>query len=450
VKEREYDVLWRDRESRYPDAQPLPSSRPVHIKVDPGYAATYAGQVAAITAASLLGRMTKSVAVQVPSVSVVAPLPWSGLPLDEVVMQTLHAAHPYGCYEERPAVVEDLCLSIGPTGDGLVIHGSGWAAYCGSEPSPLVQSEEVNPFGAAFAVIAAASQLQLNPQFADFTSAVVDTYLWRPGLPAPGVPEMSADLKFGELWCVGAGSVGSCSLFFLSLATSAFQAVLVDRDTVGVENVTRSALYSWRDALAQVPKVEAAGRWLHRVGIEDIELHIAWLDEISGRWLGRQPGTPDVLISAANERNVRAEIESGYPPLQVYATTGRNWQATLLRHIPVQEPCSLCVPGGRMTSAPLLCATGAPTLAGDSAGEDDVALPFLSYGAGLMTAAEIAKLALNRGAATSNRVLFEPRTPNLVQSVRLTRKHGCMCEGRDDSTHAKVIRGSRFAALSDR
>ena len=137
MKEHEYDVLWRDRESRYPDAQPLPSSRPVHIKVDPVYAATYAGQVAAITAASLLGRMTKSVAVQIPSVSVVAFLPWSGMPLDEVVMQTLHAAHPYGCYEERPAVVEDLCLSIGPTGDGLVIHGTGWAAYCGAEPSPV-------------------------------------------------------------------------------------------------------------------------------------------------------------------------------------------------------------------------------------------------------------------------------------------------------------------------
>ena len=88
-------------------------------------------------------------------------------------------------------------------------------------------------------MIAAASQLQLNPQAADFVSAVVDTYLWRPGLPALEVPEMSADLELGELWCVGAGSVGSCSLFFLSLATRAFQAVLVDRDTVGVENVTR-------------------------------------------------------------------------------------------------------------------------------------------------------------------------------------------------------------------
>ena len=450
MKEPEYDVLWLDRASRYPDAQPLPSGQAVHIRVDPEYGATYAGQVAAITAASLLGRMTKSVAVQVPSVPVVGMLPWSGTTLDDVVMRTLNTAHPQGRYEERPAMVEDLCLSIGSSGNGLVIHGSGWAAYCGSEPSPLEQSDEANPFGAAFAVISAASRLQMNPQAKDFEPKVVDTYLWRAGLPSPGTPETSADFEIGELWCVGAGSVGSCSLFFLSLATRAFRAVLVDPDSVEVENVTRSALYSWQDALAQVPKVEAACRWLKQAGVREVELHVAWLDEIGGRWLGRRLGTPDILISAANERNVRAEIESGYPPLQVYATTGRNWQATLIRHIPIREPCSLCVPGDKITPSPVLCATGTLTSVDEIVVEDDVALPILSYGAGLMTAAEIAKLALNGDPVTSNRVFFEPRTPNLVQTVALQQKHGCTCERRDKDTHAKVMRGSRFAALSAR
>ena len=451
MKDSEFDTLWWDRASRYPGAQPLPSGRPVHIQVDPEYAATYAGQVAAITAASLLGRMTKSIAVQVPSVPVVGLLPWSEARLNEAVMQTLSRAHPNGRYVERPALGGDLCLSLGPSGQGLVVHGSGWGAYCGSEPSPLVQSDEANPFGAAFAVISAASRLQLNPQATDFESTVVDTYRWRPGPPSAETPKMLADFEIGELWCIGVGSVGSCSLFFLSLATRAFHAVLVDPDIVKVENVTRSALYSWQDALERSPKVDAASRWLHLAGVRKVEPHAAWLDEIGGRWLDRQPGTPDVLISAANEQNVRAEIENGAPPLQVYATTGRNWQAALLRHIPIQEPCSLCVPGSgsKTTLATPLCATGTSTPVDASVAEDDVALPFLSYGAGLMTAAEIAKLALNYGAPTSNRVFFEPRTPNLVRVLPLQRKHGCTCEGRDNDAHAKVIGESRFAALSE-
>ena len=90
----EYDALWQNRESRYPGAQLLPADRSVHVTVDPEYAATYAGQVAVITAASLFSRMTKSVAVQVPSLPVAPLLPWSSRTLDEIVMWMLNAAHP--------------------------------------------------------------------------------------------------------------------------------------------------------------------------------------------------------------------------------------------------------------------------------------------------------------------------------------------------------------------
>ena len=132
MKEHEYDTLWSDRALRYPDAQPLPTDRSVHIEVDPEYARTYAGQVATITAASLLGRMTKFVSAQVPSVRIKVSLPWSGDTLDEIVMKTLKGSHPYGSYGERPAMMDDLRLHIGPRGNGLVVHGSGWGAYCGS------------------------------------------------------------------------------------------------------------------------------------------------------------------------------------------------------------------------------------------------------------------------------------------------------------------------------
>ena len=365
-------------------------------------------------------------------------------------MRTLKAADPYGRYEQRLAEINDLRLVLGPSGDGLVVHGSGWSAYCGMEPSPVSQSDELNPFGAAFAVIAAASRLQQDTQAATIEPVLVDTYTWRPGLLSPGAAAVSPDFELGEVWCIGVGSVGSCALFFLSLVTRAFHAVLVDRDTVEIENVRRSALFSSQDALNENPKVEVASRWLDKAGVKEIEPHIAWLDEVPVRWRGREPGIPDILISAANERNVRSQIETGFPPVQIYGTTGRNWQATLFRHIPLSDACSLCVPGGETLRIPALCATAPPASADSNSEEDDVALPFLSYAAGLMTAAEIAKLALTGGAVTRNRVFFEPRTSNLVRVVALSRKSGCVCERRDSTVHHGAIRGSRLAMLSSK
>ena len=165
------------------------------------------------------------------------------------------------------------------------------------------------------------------------------------------------------------------------------------------------------------------------------------------RWLGRETGTPDILISAANERSVRPYIENAFPPLQVYGTTGRNWQSTSFRHIPLKDACSLCLPGAQAEHLPTLCATAPPASPGDS-DEDDVALPFLSYAAGLMTAVEIAKVALTGKAVGRNRVFFEPHSPTLVKAVTLNRKAGCVCGMRDESIHRAAIQGSRFASLS--
>ena len=117
-------------------------------------------------------------------------------------------------------------------------------------------------------------------------------------------------------------------------------------------------------------------------------------------------------------------------------------------HLALNDACSLCVPGAETVPLPALCATAPPVSPDGDADEDDVALPFLSYAAGLMTAAEIAKIALTGKAIGRNRVFFEPRTPTLVRAVALTRKAGCLCELRDASIHHAAIQGSRFASLS--
>lgn len=448
MNQQEYQRRLLERESRYPGWQVLAPNRVVHIHVDCEYARSYAGQVAAITAASIVGRMSQSVSIDVPSLPVLAPLPWASARLDEVVMQTLKAADRYGNHQQRPAQSKDLRLVVGASGDGILIHGCGWGAYYGNESSPIEHSDEPNPFGAAFAVIAAASQLHKVGQNEPIGTMLVDTYSWKTGLSSAGVPRMSTDCDLGEVWCIGVGSVGSCALFFLSLVTSNFHAVLVDRDTVEIENVRRSALFSSQDASNEEFKVEVARRWLYKAGVERIESHIAWLDEIPDRWHRREMGTPDILISAANERNVRSEIESGFPPIQVYATTGRNWQATLFRHTPLTGACSLCVPAIKKPRRPALCATDSPAQEESSVEGDDVALPFLSYAAGLMTSAEITKLSLTGEAATPNRVFFEPRGLDIVRTVGLAQNLGCYCQRRSAASHRSVIQGSRFASLS--
>ena len=446
MNEEEFHRRWSDRTARYPNTSAAQAESTVHIHVDPDYAETHAGQVGAITAASLIGRMYRNVAVDVPSLRLCDTLPWAGAGLDDIVMRTLEDAHRYGHYEQRTAHTEDHQVVIGPTGSGLVAHGAGWGAYCGMGPSPLGQSDEPNPFGAAFAVVMAAAQLQRSQEAWSTEPTLVDTYLWRADVPHLEAPHVVPSVELGEVWSTGVGSVGSCSLFFLGLTTRAFKAVLVDADPVEIENVTRSAVFSWKDALDEVPKVTAASGWLRDIGVVQVESHVAWLDEIPDRWRQRPAGTPDVLISAANERNVRSTIEGAYPPLQVYGTTGRNWQATLFRHIPVTEACSRCVPGEEKPVQETLCATGKPE-PGVNDHEDDVALPFLSYAAGLMTAAEIIKLTLTGHPVTPNRVFFEPGGRGLF-ALALREKPGCICQGREASIHRAVVEGSRFAPLS--
>src|SRR5205807_10596227 len=96
---------------------------------------------------------------------------------------------------------------------------------------------------------------------------------------------------------------------------------------------------------------------------------------------------------AANEDNVRFQIESDMPPVQVYGTTGKNWQASVVRHIPMRDPCSLCLFPDRGPELAMACATGTVVSPVDGK-QVDAAQPFISFAAGLMAAAEILKLGL--------------------------------------------------------
>ena len=164
----------------------------------------------------------------------------------------------------------------------------------------------------------------------------------------------------------------------------------------------------------------------------------------------REVGSTDVLISTANEFNVRYYVEMGFPPIQLYATTGRNWQATLMRHVPGAKACSLCVFPPDEKFASTTCATDRSTAPPSTADEKrtDAALPFLSFAAGLMTAAEVLKLTAPAYPFSAERVMLGLRDQPLLVSTPIPHRTGCLCERRHMGVHQAAIAGSRYVKFA--
>lgn len=428
-----------DRSMRYA-GRVLDPGRWLVVEADPSYAARYSGQVAILTAVNLLGRMTPSVALDVPDVVVTAPLPWAGMRLRDLLERELRDADPYCRLDEfQGRSDEDYVLHIGPGPAAHVVHGDGWDLFAGPGPSSVTAMGAHNPIGPALAAVLGVSQLFVRNLSAPLVPAYYSAWSW--GSPVSGAPDLPGPLDLGRVWCVGTGSVGTAILYFLTLATRSFSTTLFDMDRVKIENLDRSPIFRAGDV--GEPKVDAAARFLRDAGVVDVAAQACPLDE-SPLWLHRTAGTPDLLIAAANERNVRSVIEAGYPPVQVYGTTGKNWQAAVLRHVPLVDPCSCCIfpeQTGRSTS----CAEAEVVRADEAI---DAALPFLSFAAGAMAAAELLKLAAGWVGSAPNRAFVATNPEPRISSVPMSHRAGCPCASRSRPVYERVLGGSRYASLS--
>ena len=443
------DEEWRQqrnsRSIRYA-GRVLDGNKWIHLGVDSRYASRYDGQVALLTAANLLGRMTPSVAIDVPSTPLVDQLSWIGTDLRNATLDQLHRSDPYGGFRHRAPIRDDYTISLTKTGANNVVHGSGWNIYVGPGPSPLVDDDTTNPIGPAMAVVLAAA-VAFRSALTQYPVAMCLNALRWSGRPIdPHIAPLRQRTSLGTLWTVGIGSVGTAISYFLRLATNRFSATLFDMDDVKIENLDRSPIFTDGDVGAK--KVTAMRTYLTESGVADVQAEPCWLDE-SERWNDRQQGTPDVLISTANERNVRSVIENKYPPVQIYATTGVNWQASAVQHVPLRDPCSLCL-FPETSDVKTVCA-GGPVAPAARDGSDtttvDAALPFLSFAAGIMAAAELLKLSLAGYPFTSNRVTLHTWSPRVVQSS-LARRDGCLCHARSRNVHRQMIMGTRYGSLS--
>jgi hypothetical protein len=435
-----------DRQMRYA-GRALPHDRSIVVSLDPVYGQTFAGQVAAFVAANLFARMTPNLAFHVPKIEMVSALPWAGRDLAEFMMSVARSADPYAEFAIRTPRDGDYVLTLGRGPAPASIHGAGWYAFIGPGESPITDVADPNPIGAAFAVIAAASRLYgsaLGPLDGPY---LFNTFRWNNELekrPLPFIP----NAELGRIWTIGAGSVGTAALYFLTLATRRFSSVTFDMDEVKIENLDRSPIFFATDASDELNKSDVATAYLRSVGVADAVAEREPLD-LSKRWAARQIGEPDLVIAAANERNVRYIIEQSCPPMQIYGTTGANWGASMIRHIPLVDACSCCVFPPDAQQAAMKCAEG-QVMDAKTGHEVDAALPFLSFGAGLMAAAEVLKVVLPGYPFTPNRAIFStaPQIAPRFTAFTTPQRVRCVCQDRSARIHRRMIRGTRYAHLS--
>lgn len=434
----EFYSMRNDRSLRYA-GRVLDPSRPIAITGSPEYLATRDGQTAAVVLANLLGRMTPNLFLSFADVPLHPGISAHGKSLHGFILNLLAAADPYGSFAVRSARAEDYTFHLGRDGHEWIVHGCGWNAYVGPSPSPLPEHEG-NAFGAGFAAITAAAKVfDRNLPITIDSRHIVDTLRWRADVSAE-CPRPMADL--GELWFVGAGSVGSAAAYFMALEGLKFSAKVIDMDVVKVENLDRSPVFRFDDC--GKPKADVLSRFLDSMGIPAASDPVSLAR--SARWYERQHGTPDLIISAANEDNVRLMLENGYPPVQVYGTTGQNWQSAVVRHVP-GDPCSCCLfPPSTPTSTS--CATGVISDQSHGVTQVDAALPFLSFAAGLMTAIEAAKLGLGDFPFSGNRTFFQPKSQDVIARAPIQRRTSCVCNERVQTVHQEMVEGSRYDRIS--
>lgn len=454
----ERDVFYDQRDSRtsrsvqqddYRDAR-------VALSADAEEASEPAGQVAFLLAANLLARWCRHLRFTAPAIPVHDSLGRfvgrRGIPnLPQQALAVARAADPFGDFDVvRDVASASLHLQVGrgPSHGAYRIVGRGWRALAGAAVDEAGPGESGPLFGAMLAAaIGTAGVFRAALGQEDLPDRVVVS-LWdlRTGPDALNGPRPKV-ASVGNCCIVGCGAVGSAFAFLLPLSGLTGSICLLDGDLVEVSNLNRSPLFTLRDV--GDAKVDVVARYLRRCGYR-VEAQRRWFDEAiaSGSVFHTRP---DVLIPTANERNVREAIQHQVPPLQVYGTTGRNWDAFLGRHIPLCEDCLACrFPRRDLPTSPLLtCSTGRVTRTRSAdVRAMDAALPFASTTAAILALAELAKLAVGRPVNPNFACVdFRGNLSELVTENRPA-SSGCICADQRTNWHA-LNRETRFAHLSN-
>lgn len=230
----------------------------------------------------------------------------------------------------------------------------------------------------------------------------------------PGLQE----LEMGRVLLQGAGAVGSTFAYLWPLFPFSASIDVVDRDVVKVENMGGVPAFGVEDVGTN--KAEVVARELRSSGTGAKAIP-DWFDGSV---------TPlrdyDVVVPAADEKNVRAVTMENNPPLMVGGSIGPNWMAYGHRFIPFRDGCLACRFQRPAVPPRLRCAEGTLDRESEEDGEQHTgALSFLSLAAALLGLAHCAKLALPEAPDASMTELWLYGPPCRLMSSNKTCRAAC-------------------------
>ena len=291
----------------------------------------------------------------------------------------------------------------------LHVGASGWMTRFGEHPEAIEPDALWGAALAACLVANCAFQVLLGRP----ASLVGDFSLWARGATSRLQGPSSGTVDVGRVLQVGAGAVGGALDYWLSLIGLRGRWTVADPDAVSIDNLNRQILFlagdtAWAGTAAN--KAEMASRRMGPVATFDPHWYGTHQTVVEDHY--------DLVLALANERGARALLGARHEPL-LHATTSRSWQAQLHRHLPGDD-CILCrIPE---PLAQMGCSSAPVAL-----GEPDAALPFLSAAAGLLLAAELARVAhsgLDVGGDNFHSLIMRGAQP-AVQSARHVCQQGC-------------------------
>jgi molybdopterin/thiamine biosynthesis adenylyltransferase len=425
------------------------------LSIDSAAAATLSGQTTFLIATNLIARWCRSLWLVAPSVELhprSRGLSPGSTYLDEGSLAIARAADPYGDFvlgvRHRTGALHLHIGSKGPD-SAFPVAGFGWLALGGPAVCGSAAGSRETALGAVLAACIGAAHLFRSALGQGDLPNEIRLSLWnlRGGALALNGPDVEGG-DLGLTYLIGCGAVGSAIAYLIPLAQIQGKFILVDRDTVDYSNLNRSPLFEARDVGSN--KAVVTTEYLLRRGLV-AEPCVEWFDEaVRAGHVFR--ARPDLVIPTANDRGVRHSIQAQVPPLQIYGTTGRNWDAFLGRHIPLREDCLACrFPRPPAEGEPPLACSTAPISELPQTQERplmDAALPFLSTAAGLLAVAELLKSTTIEYPAGPNFACLDFQG-DLSDFVLDERRPASSCQCAAQSRIWPTLNGkSRFSSLS--
>lgn len=422
----------------------------IALSIEPAEAEHGDGQAAFLLAANLMARWARRVSLHAPRVRLLGCVgPLAGMELGdlaECALRVMRRADPFGGFDEdsNPASIR-IHIGTRPPPEAFGVVGRGWVAFGGRELGSAPAASASHFQGGALLAACLGVGVAFRRAIGDvLVPSGFRLSLWnlRGGGAAADGPGATGG-QLGRVLVVGCGAVGSSIAFLAPALGLEASFALVDGDLVDTSNLNRSPLFDVESIGRN--KAEVVSEYLVRAGLPAMP-HRVWLHEVLAQAFHPRP---DLVVPVANEHAARLLVQEQVPPLQIYGTTGQDWQAFLGRHIPLVEDCLLCrFPEKEGPPPALACATGTVSGGGPQEKRIDAALPFLSATAALMAVCEMVKAAGGSLPVHPNYACLDLRGP--LEDFLLTsaqRKAACRC-GRQRVVWGALNGSTRHARLS--